>query len=123
VRGLRIRDDGPPPYEQVRDQLRRLIERGALLPGDRVPTVRGLADAIALAPNTVARAYRALEEDGWLVGRGRSGTFVADAPPAGPGDPASQLRVAADRYLRRAAALGFDPTAARAVLDRVRPDA
>ena len=38
-----------------------------------------LADRLHLAPNTVARAYRALEDDGWIVGRGRAGTFVIAA--------------------------------------------
>jgi GntR family transcriptional regulator len=108
VRGLTIRDEGPPPYEQVRDGLRQLIARGSLLPGDRVPTVRGLAADLGLAPNTVARAYRALEDGGWLIGRGRAGTFVADEPPQAPGDPAEQLHEAARRYLRRATQLGFD---------------
>jgi DNA-binding transcriptional regulator YhcF (GntR family) len=119
VRGLTIRDEGPPPYQQVRDGLRRLIERGTLLPGDRVPTVRGLAADLGLAPNTIARAYRDLETGGWLLGRGRAGTFVADEPPAGPHDPAEQLLEAAGRYLRRAAQLGFDARAARTMLDRI----
>ncbi|HEX6845303.1 MAG TPA: GntR family transcriptional regulator [Actinomycetota bacterium] len=116
---IRIRDDGPPPYEQLRDRVAALIARGRWLPGDRVPTVRALADELGLAPNTVARAYRALEADGWLVGRGRAGTFVADHPPARAADPETALEDAADRYLRRAAQLGFDARAARAMLDRV----
>jgi len=52
-----------------------------MLPGDRLPTVRGLADTLGLAPNTVARAYRELEAGGWIVGKGRAGTFVADSLP------------------------------------------
>jgi GntR family transcriptional regulator len=113
---IRIRPDGPPPYEQIRDRVAGLIARGRWLPGDRVPTVRGLADELGLAPNTVARAYRALEVDGWLVGRGRAGTFVADRPPV---DPDELLREAARDYLRRAAALGADRGTARRMLDRV----
>jgi len=115
---ITIREDGPPPYVQVRDGLIRAIERGRLLPGDRVPTVRGLALDTALAPNTVARAYRDLEEQGWLVGRGRAGTFVSDLPPLRPPAAERDLQVAADRYLRRASALGFDPEAAITALRR-----
>lgn len=121
MRGLTVRGDGPPPYEQVRDGVRRLIDRGSLLPGDRVPTVRGLAADLGLAPNTVARAYRALEEGGWLVGRGRTGTFVADDPPHPASDPQELLREAADRYLRRAAHLGYDHASALAVLTQEVP--
>jgi DNA-binding transcriptional regulator YhcF (GntR family) len=96
-----------PPYARLRDDIRRRIETGSLLPGDRLPTVRGSAELLRLAPNTVARAYRDLEADGWVVGRGRAGTFVADRPP----DPAAgrneQLAVAAEVFLRRAERLGF----------------
>jgi DNA-binding transcriptional regulator YhcF (GntR family) len=104
---VRIKDDGGPPYAQLRDGIRRQIQRGALLPGDRLPTVRACAHDLGLAPNTVARAYRALEADSWLVGRGRAGTFVADAIPAPPSDAEAALTEAAEVYLRRAAQLGF----------------
>ncbi len=111
---VRIREGNGPPYEQLRDGIQRQIERGALLPGDRLPPVRTAAEDLDLAPNTVARSYRELEEDGWLVGRGRAGTFVADRPPVAEADDA--LAQAADVYLRRAAQLGFDAAAARRAL-------
>ena len=75
-----------------------------------------------MVPNTAAKAYRELEEDGYLHGRGRAGTFVADTPPAPAGDPAVALREAAHAYLHRAARLGFSPdAAARAVREARRP--
>jgi DNA-binding transcriptional regulator YhcF (GntR family) len=70
-----------PPYEQLRAQLAVMIAVGHLGPGTRVPTVRELADALKLAPGTVARAYRELDHDGLIEGRGRRGTFVVDEPP------------------------------------------
>ena len=115
---VRIRDGDGPPYEQLRDAIRRRIERGTLLPGDRLPPVRACADDLELAPNTVARAYSALEEEGWLVGRGRAGTFVSDRPPV---DADVALAAEADAYLRRTAALGVPKAdAIRAVRDRAR---
>jgi DNA-binding transcriptional regulator YhcF (GntR family) len=110
-----IRDDAGPPYEQLRDAIRSKIERGAIAPGDRLPPVRVAASDLDLAPNTVARAYRALEEAGWLVGRGRSGTFVPERLPAGD-DPAADLEAAARVYVRRARRLGFDLSAAIAAV-------
>lgn len=110
---VRIREGTEPPYVQLRDGVRARIERGGLLPGDRLPTVRACAEELGLAPNTVARAYRELEDDAWLVGRGRAGTFVADVLPARPSDAESELAVAADAYLRRTRQLGFDDGAAR----------
>ena len=114
-----IADEGDPPYEQLRDAIRTKIERGTFGPGDRLPPVRVAATALGLAPNTVARAYRELESDGWLEGRGRAGTFVPDQLPR-PEDPADALDAAARVFLRRARELGFDRTAA---LDAVRSNA
>jgi GntR family transcriptional regulator len=107
-----------PASSQVRDRLIAAIARGRLLPGDRLPTVRALAGQLGLAPNTVARAYRELEEAGWVVGRGRLGTFVAETMPARRDDAEVALAAAADRFARRARQLGADP--ARALAEAVR---
>jgi GntR family transcriptional regulator len=89
-----------------------------LLPGDRIPPVRTLADQLELAPNTVARAYRSLEDDGYIEGRGRAGTFVADRLPERPSAADAALATAADDYLRRAAQLGIGREAAIRALRR-----
>jgi DNA-binding transcriptional regulator YhcF (GntR family) len=107
-----------PPFAQLRERITDQVATGDLRPGDKLPTVRGLALDLGIAPNTVARAYRELEEAGLLVGRGRSGTFVAGREP---GEPASQqvLRAghdAAADYARTARALGLDPTEALALV-------
>ena len=109
---VQLRDGAGPPYRQLIDGVRRQIERGSLLPGDRIPPVRTLADELDIAPNTVARAYRALEDDGWIEGRGRAGTFVSDRLPERPSAADAALATAADDYLRRAAQLGVDREAA-----------
>jgi len=115
---VRITEDGGPPFAQLRDGVRRQIQRGALLPGDRLPTVRAMAADLGLAPNTVARAYRELEQEGWLIGHGRAGTFVADHLPAQPSDREAALAEAAETYRRRAAQLGFSPAQAVRELER-----
>lgn len=74
---LRIDIDSPtPPFEQLRLQIISMINTGVLVPGSRLPTVRALAADLRLAPNTVARAYKELEEGELLQTRGRAGTFV-----------------------------------------------
>ena len=75
-------DDSAPPYEQVRARISEQARSGALPVGYRLPTVRGLAETLGLAANTVAKAYRALEADGVIETRGRNGTFVAAAGSA-----------------------------------------
>jgi DNA-binding transcriptional regulator YhcF (GntR family) len=66
-----------PPFEQLRAQLVAAVSSGELAPGDRLPTVRRLADDLGIAPGTVARAYRELESAEIIETRGRHGTFVA----------------------------------------------
>ena len=69
-----------PVYAQVAHQVRRLVASGALGPGMKLPSVRQLAGDLGVNLNTIARAYRLLEGEGFLVIRGRSGVTVA--PPA-----------------------------------------
>jgi DNA-binding transcriptional regulator YhcF (GntR family) len=70
-----------PVYEQVADQVRRLVASGALGPGTALPSVRQLAGDLGVNLNTIARAYRLLEAEGFLVIRDRAGVVVA-APAA-----------------------------------------
>jgi DNA-binding transcriptional regulator YhcF (GntR family) len=64
-------------YEQIADQVRRLVASGSLDPGTALPSVRQLAGDLAVNLNTVARAYRLLEDEGFLVIRDRAGVTVA----------------------------------------------
>jgi len=86
-------DSAEPPFAQLRTQLTEQITAGTLQAGDRLPTVRRLAGDLGIAPNTVARAYRELEGDGLIVGRGRAGTFVTG--PGGGQEPSAADRAAA----------------------------
>ncbi|MDQ1294071.1 MAG: hypothetical protein QG608_1954 [Actinomycetota bacterium] len=65
-----------PIHEQIRSQIAGLILVGVLPPGVRLPCVRSLAAELNVAVNTVARAYRALEDSGLVRSRRRSGTVV-----------------------------------------------
>ncbi|HVT49284.1 MAG TPA: GntR family transcriptional regulator [Vicinamibacterales bacterium] len=71
-----------PAYRQIVDGLRRHLVDGRLAPGDLLPPVRQLALDLGLHFNTVATAYRALAEEGWLDLRRRRGALVLarDAP-------------------------------------------
>lgn len=95
-----------PPFEQLRVQLTDQVTRGVLAAGARLPTVRRLAEDLGLAPNTVARAYRELEADGFIETRGRNGSFVTPQ-----GEVAErQAQEAARAYADRVAKLGVSPT-------------
>lgn len=76
---LRIDSDSPVPvYRQIVDGLRVLLVNGELASGEQLPPVRRLALDLGVHFNTVAEAYRTLEEEGWLeIGR-RSGARVVE---------------------------------------------
>ena len=107
-----------PPFEQLRAQLSVMVAVGRLEPGSRLPTVRELAQHLELAPGTVARAYRELEQEGTAVARGRAGTFVADEPPHSEPLRERRERVAglADRFVCDLDQLGLDPDAMETAL-------
>ena len=69
--------DPRPIYEQIQSELRRLMLTSALPPGSRLPSVRELAGKLAINPNTIQRAYRELEADGYILSVAGKGSFVA----------------------------------------------
>ncbi len=69
--------DSRPIYEQVRDGFRDLIISGALRGGDKLPSVRELATSLTINPNTIQRAYRELEADGYIESVTGKGSFVS----------------------------------------------
>ncbi|MFC3577335.1 GntR family transcriptional regulator [Streptomyces yaanensis] len=105
-------DENAPPYEQVRVQISEQARSGVLPVGYRLPTVRGLAESLGLAANTVAKAYKALEADGVIETRGRNGTFVAAAGSAAEREAAA----AAAAYAQRVRRLGLTEDAALAAV-------
>lgn len=68
-----------PPFEQLRAGIAARVADGRLPAGTRLATVRQMAADLGLAANTVAKAYRRLEEDGVVETRGRHGTFVGSS--------------------------------------------
>ncbi|MFD3524053.1 GntR family transcriptional regulator [Streptomyces sp. NPDC058653] len=96
-------DDPTAPYEQLRTQISEQARSGALPVGHKLPTVRGFAEELGLAANTVAKAYRALESDGVIETRGRNGTFIAAAGEAADRKAAAM----AQEYARQARRLGL----------------
>ncbi|MDJ0343120.1 GntR family transcriptional regulator [Streptomyces sp. H10-C2] len=105
-------DAATAPFEQVREQIADQARSGRIPVGYKLPTVRGLAEELGLAANTVAKAYRALEADGVVETRGRHGTFVAAA-----GDAAErQAAAAAADFAQRARRLGLDRASALAAV-------
>jgi GntR family transcriptional regulator len=68
---------GVPIYLQLKEQIRHACETGAIRAGDSLPGIRNLAESLVINPNTVARVYRELEQEGVLELRHGVGAFVA----------------------------------------------
>lgn len=70
--------DAKPIYEQIKDGLRRLIVSNSLSANEKLPSVRELASKLAINPNTIQKAYKELEVEGYIYTIAGRGTFVAE---------------------------------------------
>ena len=69
---------GVPVYLQLIEQVKHAIDVGALRPGDQLPAIRRVAEELVINPNTVAKAYRDLEHEGFIELKQGTGAFVAE---------------------------------------------
>jgi GntR family transcriptional regulator len=101
---------GVPTYLQLVDQVRRGLLLGYLCDGDQLPTVREVAAALVVNPNTVAKAYRELERAGFVTPRAGQGTFVNGSIDQVPTATYARLSRSLRTWLRTAqeAGLGRD---------------
>ncbi len=110
---------GAPLYQQLTEQIKRAIAIGALSPGERLPTVKGLAQDLKLNANTVARVYRDLEREGVIATATGRGSFVSQN---GALDNARKIAVdvvtrGVDAAVREARSLGITHSEIRAIAD------
>ena len=96
------------PTEQIRDQIRGLIGSGRLAADERLPSVRQLAKDLDVAPGTVAKAYKALEAEGYLTARTGGGTRVSRSATTTPRPVLEAARHLANTSTR--AGTGLDDT-------------
>ncbi len=90
-----------PIYRQVIEQVRRLVAAGVLAPGDSLPSVRETAQALAVNPMTISKAYNMLETEGVLARMRGLGMQVAQRST--PGTPAQRGLLLRPTLLRAAA--------------------
>lgn len=69
--------DNRPIYEQLKEQLRKLIVTGVLKSDEKLPSIREIASSLAINPNTIQRAYRELESEGYVYTIAGKGSFAA----------------------------------------------
>ena len=113
--------DGGPIYLQIAAEVQRLLARGDLKAGDKLPSARELGQAIGVNPNTVVHAFGELETLGISETRRGLGTFVREDAPI-ENLRAKLLGEAARRYLEEARGLGLSAERAIGILEEVSHD-
>jgi GntR family transcriptional regulator len=109
-----------PLYRQLMAQVRAMIASGKLRAGDRLPSVRELAVDLRINPNTVARAYRDLDQLGVLETRGALGSFVSNGQVMlSRKRREAEYRVKLRDALAAASSLDIDPDLARELFEEL----
>ena len=100
---------GLPIYAQIVEQIRHMLACGKLKQGDQLPTVRQLATDLRVNFNTIARAYRLLDEAGLISTQQGRGTYIWETPTPETTQKLrrQELEELTHHYLSEAAALGF----------------
>ncbi|MET8331908.1 GntR family transcriptional regulator [Streptomyces sp. NPDC005181] len=102
------RRSGIAAYQQIVQQTKQALRLGVLVPGDRLPTAKEVAETCAVNPNTTLKAYRELEREGLVEPRPGLGTFVRRSlarPQAGADSP---LRGELEAWMTRAREAGLE---------------
>lgn len=100
---------GLPIYSQIVEQVQSQLANGILKPGDQLPTVRALAEELRINFNTVARAYRMLDEARIISTQQGRGTYITEIPPPKVSKKLKEESLIAltDRFIKEAERLGF----------------
>jgi len=100
---------GLPIYTQIVNQLQAQVVGGVLKPGDQLPTVRALAEELRVNFNTVARAYRILDETRIISTQQGRGTYITEVPPPKVSERLRResLEALTQRYIRESMRLEF----------------
>jgi GntR family transcriptional regulator len=109
-----------PTFQQLVDQVKAAVARGALRPGDPIPSVRQMAAQVLVNPNTVARAYRELDREGVIQAQRGLGYFVTDqAVAACRSDCSEAFADQLASVLQAAREAGLNDETIRAVFARI----
>lgn len=107
---------GVAPYLQLVHQVRQALRLGLLHEGDQLPTVKSVAGAVAINPNTVLKAYRELEYQGLVSARPGLGTFVTGTLSDSSLAEHARLRRELERWLTKARLAGLDEESIEALV-------
>ncbi|HZK44093.1 MAG TPA: GntR family transcriptional regulator [Syntrophomonadaceae bacterium] len=108
-----------PIFEQVRDGFKNLIICGVLVNDEKIPSVREMAQTLAINPNTIQKAYRELEVEGYVYQVSGKGTFVAAMVPGKNQDKIESLMKEVETRARELIYLGITKEEIIKILDKL----
>ena len=100
-------DSTRPIYMQIIDEIKRAVARNTLVPGEKLPSQRELAEATRVNPNTVQRAYREMEAMGLVETRRGEGTYIREDEGLLANLRSEMAKTAVDSFVRQTIALGL----------------
>jgi len=112
---------GVPSYVQIVEQVQAYLSNGELKPGDQLPTVRQLASELRVNFNTIARAYRMLDEAGLISTQQGRGTYLLDQPSEEAVNKLKResLELQVKRFLRTLSKQGFTEEESRQTMEKL----
>jgi len=110
---------GKSLHEQIEDEMKRLIISGAMRPDEQLPSVRELSVSMTVNPNTVQRAYKQLEQDGFIYSINGKGNFVSTLSKTESVKRSEELRETISEAVRELAFLGEDKDAVKELIDQI----
>ncbi len=110
---------GLPIYTQIVNQVQAQVASGILQPGDQLPTVRAMAEELRVNFNTIARAYRILDEERIISTQQGRGTYITEIPPPKISEKLRKesLEALTQRYISEAMRLEFSKTEIRQMVN------
>jgi GntR family transcriptional regulator len=114
-------DRGVPVYRQIYEAVTAALASGALARDEQLPTIHELAHRLEVNPNTVARAYRDLDQEGYIISQRGRGTFPAPKRAASAEDKQGVLRTIYDKAIAEAAGHGIAAAEVVRFFHKVKP--
>lgn len=107
-----------PIYEQITENVKRLIIQGVLLPEEKLPSVRNFAQELTINPNTIQKAYRELEREGYVISRPGKGSFVNDMTETMNREHIKTLTGEVERLIKELVFLDVPGVSLKAIIDK-----
>ena len=111
--------DHRPLHEQIRDKLKELIISGMLAENEKIPSVREMAVALAINPNTIQKAYKELESEGYIFSLKAKGSFVSPRSEAPVDEKTKEIFSALEPLIRELRFLGINENKMKKFIEKI----